>query len=281
MTVTGKVLARRKGNVELNKQYSLNYLIRRDGGIKPTPEIPTPTFDMSGQVEASWFLDRNARSWLNTRDHYFVKLTPDGLFRVDGVPTGKYDLLIQLYEEPVGCLVETVGAQVVTVDVSDQNTKQGTVDAGTIEVACRTGPRAGESMRSYQFVDTTNRVRSINDLKGRYVVMHVWASWCPTCITSMNAMQRKLGEWKNSPVTFIGVNVDSDRAQGKEFAQRQGWKWSHNYVGDHADITRQLAISSVPTYFLIGPDGLLIGNANDWSLVQEQLETAVANGGAG
>jgi hypothetical protein len=36
-------------------------------------------------------------------------------------------------------------------------------------------------------------------------------------------------------------------------------------------MARQLAISSVPTYFLIGPDGRLVGSASQWSKIKEML----------
>jgi hypothetical protein len=34
---------------------------------------------------------------------------------------------------------------------------------------------------------------------------------------------------------------------------------------------RQLAVSSVPAYYLIGPDGKLLGSANQWELVEKLL----------
>ena len=41
-------------------------------------------------------------------------------------------------------------------------------------------------------------------------------------------------------------------------------------------MARQLAISSAPTYYLIGPDGLLVASATEWAQIKEKLEAALA-----
>ena len=107
-----------------------------------------------------------------------MKLTPEGDLRINGVPAGTYDLVLRLYEQPAGCLVETVGEKVVTIEVTEEDVTAGPKDIGQIEVECRSGPRIGENMSLYQFTDATGRVQTIADMQGRYVLMHVWASWC-------------------------------------------------------------------------------------------------------
>jgi hypothetical protein len=109
VVMTGKVNDTGRGDVVLNKNSSLNYLIRRDAPSNLPPDFPTLSFDPSGPVESSWFLSPDIYTWLATRPNYFVKLSPDGDFRIHGVPPGQYDLVLRLYEQPSGCLVETVG----------------------------------------------------------------------------------------------------------------------------------------------------------------------------
>ena len=113
IAITGKVIAAGRSSAPLNKNWSLNYLIRREGGIELPADFPKLSFDFSGPIQTSWFLDPNFGRWLLTRQKYTVKLAPDGLLRVSGVPTGTYDLVLQLYEQPAGCLVQTVGERVV------------------------------------------------------------------------------------------------------------------------------------------------------------------------
>jgi thiol-disulfide isomerase/thioredoxin/protocatechuate 3,4-dioxygenase beta subunit len=274
--ITGKVIATGRDEAPLDKNWSLNYLISRDRGVALAADFPTLSFDPTQPVEAAWFLDPNHYRWLATRANYFVKLTPDGDLRITGVPPGKYDLVLRLYEQPAGCLVETVGEKIVAIEVTESDVAAGGKDLGDIEVVCRAGPRIGENMGVYTFIDPTGRVQTIADMQGRYVLMHVWASWCAPCLETMPDLAATVDRLKDTPITFVGLNIDKDPAAAKALTAKHGWTWSQNYLGESSDIARQLAISSAPTYFLIGPDGLLVASATEWTDVKEQLESALA-----
>ncbi len=275
-TVTGQVVATGRDNAKLDKNWSLNFLISPDRGINLPAGFPSLSFDPRQPVESSWFLDPNSFRWLNTRENYFVKLAPDGRFRISGVPPGTYDLVLRLYEQPAGCLVETVGEKVVTIKVAEGDVASGTKDVGRIEVECRSGPRVGAFMGLYRFTDASGRLHSIQDMKGRYVLMHVWASWCEPCLENLPDIQATVARLEARPVTFVGLNVDKDTSAAKELSRNRGWNWSQNYLGDSSDMARQLAISSVPTYFLVGPDSQLVASAVDWLEIKETLAAAIA-----
>ena len=145
------------------------------------------------------------------------------------------------------------------------------VELGRIEVPCRMGPRPGSSMRAFGFVDSTGVKKLVNDMTGRYVLMHVWASWCQPCMDHMPDIQRLADSMASESVTFVGLNIDQDSTIASELVKKGGWNWSQNYLGHDSDMARQLAISSVPTYYLIGPDGKLVTSSNQWKDVKKKL----------
>ncbi|MCA9021165.1 MAG: TlpA family protein disulfide reductase, partial [Planctomycetaceae bacterium] len=271
-TVTGSVVATGRGDVSLNKNWSLNYLIRRDGGISLPEDFPKLSFDPSGPVQTSWARDPHYASWLRSRHYYFLKLTPEGRFQISGVPPGKYDLILRLFEEPAGCLVDAVGTKVIPVTVTVADIKAKNKDLGSIDVACRVGPRVGESMYAYKFTDTTGVEHSIYEMKGRYILMHVWASWCAPCLKNMPDIQVTADQLSEKPLTFVGLNVDQYPEDAKRLVEKNKWNWAQNYLGDHSDMARQLAISSIPVYYLIGPDGKLAATANEWTDMKATLK---------
>ena len=271
--VTGRVVATGRQDAPLNRKWSINYLVSRERGVGPPyPDgFPNLSFDPSGPMQASWCLDSHFHDWLATREHHFVKLTPDGHLRVTGVAPGEYDLVIRLYEQPAGCLVETVGEKVIPVRVESI----GEIDLGKIEVPCRTGPRVGSDMRAFKFVDASGRKRLVDDMSGRYVLMHVWASWCAPCLEQMPSIKHTAASNADLPVTFVGLNIDKDSKRAEELANRSGWAWPQNYLGEDSDMARQLAISSAPAYYLIGPDGLLAAASTEWSKMKTMLTSAL------
>ncbi len=272
-TITGRVVATGRSNEELSKQWSLNYLVSRNRGVD-YPEDATPlSFDASGNLQAAWLRQPDFQSWVATRLNYFVKLSDEGGLAIHGVDPGEYDLVLQLYEQPAGCLVETIGEKVVPITVTASQTAAGQLEIGDIDVQCRIGPRVGSDMRAFKVTDARGRVRLIDDLQGQYVLLHVWAAWCAPCIKSLPTLKATVGQHADSPLTVVGLNVDEDIAAAKAMAEAQQLDWAQNYLGPDSDLMRQLAVSSVPAYYLIGPDGKLVGSASQWEQIEPLLSS--------
>jgi beta-lactamase regulating signal transducer with metallopeptidase domain/uncharacterized GH25 family protein/thiol-disulfide isomerase/thioredoxin len=270
-TITGRVVATGRSNDTLSKNWSLNYLVSRDQSVQLPTDAEPLSFDPSGPLKAAWLRQPDFQSWVATRAHHFVKLSSDGRLRIHGVQAGEYDLVIQLYEQPAGCLVETIGEKVVPIKITADQIGVGEVGIGDIDVECRIGPRVGTDMRAFEFTDSAGRVRQINDLSGKYVLFHAWATWCAPCVEAMPALKAAVEQHSDKPLTVVGLNIDKDVSAAKTMAEKQGWDWAHNYLGDDSTLMRQLAISSVPAYYLIGPNGKLIGSANQWEQIEELL----------
>lgn len=275
--VTGKVVPTGRGDVPLDAHWSLNYLVSRDRGVPLPANFPKLGFTpVDGKLkDLSWLDDPHYHEWQATRCHYFVKLSPEGNLRVCGVPAGAYDLVVQLYEQPAGCLVQTVGRRIVPVEVTNSDVAAGKKSIGDIEVTCRVGPRVGENMQAYRFLDAEARERSILDMQGRLVLLHVWASWCAPCMEALPDMKTVVDGLAGMPVVFAGLNVDADSKQARALAQTNGWNWGHTYLGSDSNMARQLAVSSVPAYFLIGPDGKLVASSNEWQQIKKKLEVSL------
>ncbi len=76
--------------------------------------------------------------------------------------------------------------------------------------------RPGSDMRAFEFIDSTGKKQFVNDMAGRHVVMHVWASWCAPCLASMPEVQHTANDLVEKPVTFVGLNIDRDASQASE-----------------------------------------------------------------
>ncbi len=274
VVIKGRVAASGRNNDELSKQWSINYLVSRDTRVTFPIDGIKLSFNPSEPLSPAWLRQPDFHSWLNTRRNYFVKLSSDGRLQVHGVEPGEYDLVIQLYEQPAGCLIETIGEKIVPVIVSTEHATSGQIDLGDIDVPCRIGPRVGSSMRAFQFTDSSGRVRYIDDMQGRHVLLHVWATWCAPCLESMPKLRATIDRHSDAQLVVVGLNVDEDSTMAKAVAKQQRLVWAQNYPGPHSDIIKQLAISSVPAYYLIGPDGKLAGSANQWEEMEKILSTA-------
>jgi thiol-disulfide isomerase/thioredoxin len=275
VTINGRVVATGRENEALSKQWSLNYLVSRSPGVEYPEEVAPLSFDPTGQLQPAWLRQPDFQSWISTRRNHFVKLADDGRLQIHGVEPGEYDLVIQLYEEPAGCLIETIGEKVVPVTVTAEDAASGELSIGDIDVKCRIGPRVGSDMRVFKFTDANGRVRQIDDMQGQHVLLHVWATTCAPCVESMPMLKATVDRYSESPLAVVGLNVDEDEdtTAAKAMADAQQMDWAQNYLGPDSELMRQLAVSSVPAYYLIGPDGKLVGSSNQWGDLEQLLNT--------
>lgn len=270
--ITGQVVPTGRGGVELDENYSLNYLISRRPGIAVPSDLLPPEFDASKPLDESTLSTLSGNPWLHAKENYFVKLSPEGDLNVHGVPAGEYDLVIQLFERPAGCLVESIGQRVIPVTVRPSDVASGSSELGRIEVPCRVGPRIGSNMDIYAFTDATGRETTIAEVRGKYVVLQFWATWCGPCVESMQQLQSQIGQFHHDKLTIAAINVDADPRDGKRFATAKGFTWANDFIGAKSVIAQQLAISSVPSYFLIDDQGKLAATATSWDAIEKELK---------
>lgn len=82
--------------------YGINYLVALRDGIALPDTIKDLDFDWRRGFNDAWTASREGRAYFQTLHKHFVKLSPDGSFRIDGVKPGKYEFVLRIYEPPRG-----------------------------------------------------------------------------------------------------------------------------------------------------------------------------------
>ena len=112
---------------------------------------------------------------------------------------------------------------------------------------------------------------SLSDLKGKFVYVDVWATWCGPCKAEIPSLKKVEKEYHDKNIEFVSISVDNGRGyknKSKE-AAKSGWK---KMIADKEmgglqlyadkDFKSQFVtgykINSIPRFILIGPDGIVI-----------------------
>lgn len=101
------------------------------------------------------------------------------------------------------------------------------------------------------------------DLKGKILIVNVWATWCGPCRQEMPHLESLSNEFKEKGLEVIGLNVDSDDSPEmiKEFGTDVGVNFDL-VQGDSKLFKQFYAISkkdAIPQTFLIDREGKLLG----------------------
>ena len=275
--VRGRVLLSGDAALKIDVHKSLNWLLRKAPGIEPPAELRSAGLTARDGWNNVWTSTAEGLAFMQTLPLTFVTLDKDGRFTISGVQAGDYDLALRLYEPPGdGCLVNPVGSRIYRFQVSEDAARGASMDLGEIPVKVALGPRTGDMVPDFAFADSSGKTRKLSALRGQYVLLDFWATWCAPCVAEFPALAKvhdPLG--RNNRLTVLGVNLDDDPGKAQMFVERQKLAWTQAFLGrveDKDEILSRYAISSVPTYILVGPDGKLIGRSEDLQVITEALQ---------
>lgn len=95
----------------------------------------------------------------------------------------------------------------------------------------------------------------LGDQRGKAVLIEVFANWCGACRRSAPAV---VGAWKQQQgqgVTFLGVSLDNSMSDALR-AKRE-WGIPYDVVLDDGTVSKKYNIEVLPTFILIGADGVV------------------------
>lgn len=150
----------------------------------------------------------------------------------------------------VGALLVAVAVAVVTWDRDGATPAASRLDypAGQRPAAPRL---AGETLDGGHL--------DVADLRGRVVVVNVWASWCPPCREETDDLESVYQATRDLGVEFVGVNIRDDRDKAVSFLEgRVTYPSIFDPASAYAlDFTDPPAPLGPPATFVLDRDGRL------------------------
>ena len=116
-----------------------------------------------------------------------------------------------------------------------------------------------------------DKVVPLSSLKGKYVLIDFWASWCGPCRKENPNVVRMYQKYKSKGFEIYGVSLDQDKAAWTRAIKADNLAWTHVLGNNAAAMT--YGVETIPFSVLIDPQGnILAKNLRGESLEQKLAE---------
>lgn len=120
---------------------------------------------------------------------------------------------------------------------------------------------AGTVLADFSQPDTSGVPVSLSSLRGNFVLVDFWASWCGPCRQENPNLVAAFNKYKDKKFTVLGVSLDKAKPAWIDAIAMDGLTWTHisDLQGWQNSVAQQFQIFSIPQNFLLDPDGKVIG----------------------
>ncbi len=122
--------------------------------------------------------------------------------------------------------------------------------------------RGKESPKFVNYENYKGGTTSLEDLKGKYVYIDVWATWCGPCKAEIPFLQKVEQEYHEKNIEFVSISVDKPDAYGKWKEMIKEKKMGgiqlladKNFMSDFVTAYK---IDGIPRFILIDPQGNIV-----------------------
>lgn len=132
----------------------------------------------------------------------------------------------------------------------------------------------GNPSPDFSFQDLNGNAVSLNDLKGKYVYIDIWATWSGPCRNELTCFQNLTNEYKDKNIYFVGVSIDDNCKRWKRYIEKHAVKGLQLYAGQDDSFSHDYVINSIPRFILLDKNGVIC-NSNAERPSSERIRTII------
>jgi peroxiredoxin len=134
-------------------------------------------------------------------------------------------------------------------------------------------PLVGGPAPAFKLEAIDGQVVKMSDLKGQFVILNFWATWCVPCVKEMPEFQ-KAHQSLNQKVKIIGINLAESKEQVNDYIRGKGYSFPILLDG-YGSVSQEYEVLHLPVTFFITPDGVIREKIFGGGVTREMIEAKI------
>jgi thiol-disulfide isomerase/thioredoxin len=102
---------------------------------------------------------------------------------------------------------------------------------------------------------------SLQDYKGKVVLIDFWATWCGPCIKEMPNIYQNYTKYHDAGFEVLAISLDEEMPELQAFLAKENPPWlvlADKHPQNRESMSQKYKIQAIPTLLLVGPDGKVL-----------------------
>ena len=138
----------------------------------------------------------------------------------------------------------------------------------------------GAQLPDFTFIDINNHQVKLSSLKGKYLFIDCWATWCNPCCGELPYLAELEKKFEGKNITFVSISVDRDLNKWKDKVKNENLGGVQLNVNKDNNFVKFFGIQGIPHFILIDPEGKVLNpfmNRPSEEITADILESLVEN----
>jgi len=110
--------------------------------------------------------------------------------------------------------------------------------------------------KSFRLKDLNGKEVSLEDYKGKVLILNFWATWCEPCVGELEQLKTAYKIYENNPkIAFAIVSVDENKKKVPLEVKKHGYEFPVFYADEKID--SDYKVESVPKLYIIDAQGII------------------------
>lgn len=101
---------------------------------------------------------------------------------------------------------------------------------------------------------------SLSDLKGNYVYIDLWATWCPPCKAEIPFLKKLEKQYHHKNIKFVSISIDNpnDEKKWRNFVKDKNLGGIQLFANNDLSFLEAYEVMGIPKFILIDTEGKII-----------------------